>query len=304
MGMWAFSTKGSFASDQALHYTKMLRSNEKFLKAARKMKDENPNTTFLFELIGKDNQIVLSYDEDDIVFIGAVNKEDAKYLPTSDFTNAWNKDEGLNCAEVMKAKNLKEALALPDRDNREGVVVRIMSADPTKQMQVKFKQEDYKTMHRLLGAVSKRSMRRLITSSEATLSDLVAAGRTDDVRKIAEIDKAIGFYETGGTAMHKRLATDQRIAFNNVILPAARELARIKDEVDAISIAEFGNDQRAAMKSFFATVKDEDAFVKSQKLACFKARLVGSDWGGGPAKMLMMKMASGIKLDDGEGSAE
>ena len=157
-GKLAIATKGSFRSDQAVMYTKMLRENTKYYDAAKQLRDKNTNTTFVFELIGKDNQIVVPYDENDITFIGAVDRNDGKYHTVTEYSEIWSKNKGLTTTEVMPANNLQEALSLPDREGREGVVVMIQSDDLDKQMQIKIKQEDYLKLHRVLYSTSVKNI--------------------------------------------------------------------------------------------------------------------------------------------------
>lgn len=162
-GELALSTRGSFASDQAHHYTTMLRENRELLDAAHKLKANNPNTTFIFELTGPDNQIVVSYSKDEIAIIGAVDKDTGLYRSTSEFQNDWG---GLPKAETMPAQNLHEALSLPDRKNREGVVVRITSDDPDKQMMVKIKQEDYLKLHHVMTSMTPKKVFEITRDGE------------------------------------------------------------------------------------------------------------------------------------------
>lgn len=157
-GKLALSTKGSFVSEQANMYTEMLRENEEIYAAAEQLKNNNQGTTFMFELIGPENQIVVAYDEPKVVFIGAVDKKDGKYRSVTEFEDTWSNEKGLETTEVLAAHSLREALQLPPRENREGVVVMLKNDNVEKQMQIKIKQDDYLKIHRLLFAMNKKSM--------------------------------------------------------------------------------------------------------------------------------------------------
>lgn len=157
-GELAISTKGSFVSEQAIMYTKLLKENKEMYEAASELRKNNPDTTFIFELVGRENQIVVAYDKNDISLIGAVDKSDGRYHSVLEYSDVWNNDKGLSTTEIMPAENLQEALSLPPRENREGVVVMILSDDLDKQMQLKIKQDDYLAIHKLLYSMNKKSL--------------------------------------------------------------------------------------------------------------------------------------------------
>lgn len=188
-GKLAFSTKGSFHSEQAVMYTKMLRDDLSMYSAARRMMSENPGKTFLFELVGKRNVIVLSYDEDDIVLLGAVDKSSGANHPHTDFKSSWEAN-GLSTAEVMEANSLQEALLIPDRENREGVVVTIHPRDPEKQAQIKIKQDDYVALHRI--ATNLNYTKVFAQYESGTLSDL-RSKCPDHLKKV--IDDTVSDFE-------------------------------------------------------------------------------------------------------------
>lgn len=164
-GQLALSTKGSFTSDQAVEYTKFLRENEAFYQAAENLK-KGDQTTHLFELVGPDNPIVLNYDKQDIVLLGGVDKSSGVYRSPEDFKQVWGESQGLSRTEIMPAKNLHEALAMGDRENREGMVVRFKSNDPNQQVMVKIKQEDYLKLHRVSTALTPKRVLSLITEGD------------------------------------------------------------------------------------------------------------------------------------------
>lgn len=276
-GQLAFATKGSFASDQAVAYTKLLRENKKFYDAAEALKRENPTTTFLFELVGRENQIVLAYEEDDITFTGAVERDTGMYRSTQDYKHIWNEAQGLHAAETMQASSLREALALPDRENREGVVVRIASDDPKKQTLVKFKQDDYLRLHRMLSTVSKAGARDTIRNSKATVGDLVRLGRKGDVRLLPAVDEALTFFQEGGTPFHQRLLEEQRRNFEQAILPRARILASTHEQVASMDSERFQGDPKEIMKDFAAEVAGREVYERSMLFTFFRARLQGED---------------------------
>lgn len=138
-GSFEVATRGSFASDQAIHATALWRN-----KYDAFYRDEIAETgyTFLFEIIYKENQIVLNYgDMDDLVLLGAVHIENGYYLGpigAQAVLDWWGP-----VAEVLPHKTISEALHDTARDNAEGFVVRYHNS------LVKIKQPDYLDKHRL-----------------------------------------------------------------------------------------------------------------------------------------------------------
>lgn len=290
-GKLSIATKGSFSSDQAVYYTRALRENETVYQAAEAMKTKNPDTTFLFELVGKENPIVLDYEKDDIVFLGAVEKETGVYRSTSDYSD-WDESKGLTRAETMEANNLSEALALPDRENKEGVVVRLKTEDPERQMQVKIKQKDYLALHRILSSVSKTKTREILrdASLNATMDTLYSIGKTGDVTRLPEVKETLGKFEEGTSSLHARLHKEQLDHFETALLPKARALKAAKDRVDGLPDSMFEGQHGVAMKSFAASVKDEDQFTQAQLFNFFRSRLTRQPIGASAAKKIMKTM--------------
>ncbi|MDR1358632.1 MAG: hypothetical protein LBJ48_04690, partial [Coriobacteriales bacterium] len=131
-GRPAFSTKGSFDSEQAVLYTRILRADARSLAAAKTLLSEHAGTTYLFEGVGPSNQIVLAYPKDEIILLGAVVIATGEYLSTRTVRDVWG-GNGLASVEEMPARSLGEAVQMADRQDKEGVVVRILSTDPEKQ---------------------------------------------------------------------------------------------------------------------------------------------------------------------------
>jgi len=135
------ATRGSFMSEQAVRATKMLRE---------KYPDYRPQDgiTTLTEIVYPANRIVLDYgDTEDLFLLGGVDIATGTIFPPDLIPN-WPGP----VTEVMAAKTLKEALTIPPRVNREGIVVRI-GYD-----MVKIKQADYVALHRVLTTTSARNI--------------------------------------------------------------------------------------------------------------------------------------------------
>lgn len=269
----ALSTKGSFASEQAVYYTKMLRNNEKFLNATHQLLNKHPDTTFTFELISDgDYQIVLDYDKDDISMIGAIKKSNGLYRSAKDYQNIWTPDNGLTTAESMPAKTLREAFDLPDRKNREGVVVRIMSDDPEKQMQIKIKQEDYKKLHRAVTGFSKKLAREIVRDTPASYGDLLKLAENRDVNVFEKVSETINSVKDDTKNLRKEKEKRTKI-YEDAMLNFADEVKKSKDYVDSLS--EDFVKRSDAKKEVALTLKNEKGINKSLVFKMFDARVTG-----------------------------
>jgi RNA ligase len=145
---WSIATRGSFESDQAKHATELWKTYyEPGLTP-------NDNYTFLFEIIYKENRIVLDYGtKDDIVLLGCVSDEGHVYGPREakalfSYFEEWPGET----TEVMPIHTISEMLGYPDRDNTEGYVIR--QGD----RMVKWKRPDYIDLHRLISNLSEKSV--------------------------------------------------------------------------------------------------------------------------------------------------
>lgn len=240
-GKLAFSTKGSFSSEQALHYTNLLRSNKEFYEKASFLKNENPDTTFIFELVGPENQIVLYHEKDDIVLLGAVQK-DGQYLLLSDF-----EDSGFNTAEKMPAKNLREALELPNREEKEGVVIHI-KGDVSSQKMLKMKQEDYLALHRVMTNISPKAVKNIISEAKTNYQELKEVLDNKDINRIFEIKDFLEKVEKK-PMIHEKYKKQIEDAFYEVV----GEMIEAEKLVD--SVPELHN--KEGKKDFAKMVKDK-----------------------------------------------
>lgn len=144
--MWDIATRGSFDSEMAIEGRKMLNSS-KWADWRAYAANKYASMTFLVEIIYPENRIVVDYGPTyDLVLLGAVHTERGIYVGPnfmpeySDRPHIWPGRR----AEVFEASTLDEALALADRENAEGLVVRSLTRD----VQVKIKQQDYLERHK------------------------------------------------------------------------------------------------------------------------------------------------------------
>jgi RNA ligase len=142
---WAIATRGSFTSEQAVEGTRML--HEMYPEY-----EPPAGFTQLFEIIYPENRIVLDYEgERDLVLLGAVHNETGAWT----YPHEWpNHDWTGPSATYVGVMTFSDALAVPPRDNAEGLV--LYSADTGERL--KIKQDDYVALHRVLTGTSARTV--------------------------------------------------------------------------------------------------------------------------------------------------
>jgi|SRR5581483_3326705 len=140
-GGLSIATRGSFTSDQALHASKLYQR-----RYAHWMPEEG--WTPLFEIIYPENRIVVDYGgEDDLHMIGQVKIETGELRgPSLEWPGPM--------AALQQALTFRDAVALPERPGKEGVVVRLLETDAL----VKIKQADYVELHRIVTHLNERTV--------------------------------------------------------------------------------------------------------------------------------------------------
>lgn len=143
----SIATKGSFTSEQARHGTSVW--NAKYEGKVEPL----PGYTFLFEIVYRENKIVIDYgDMDDLVLLGAVEIDTGLYFASDEASVmlGWTGQ----IAKVFPYKTLREALEAPPRENAEGFV--ILAVDHKRM--VKYKYEDYLYLHRMVSNLTPRNV--------------------------------------------------------------------------------------------------------------------------------------------------
>ena len=157
-GGWAVSTRGSFASDQAVHATKVLHERYPGYRPV-------PGITTLVEIVFPDNRIVLDYAGlDDLILLGGVEIATGAVHDVSRFPD-WPGP----ATTTFEAATLAEALAMEPRPNAEGVVVRDLATGAM----IKIKQADYVELHRIVTSLTARKIHEWMVDGKP-LADFVA----------------------------------------------------------------------------------------------------------------------------------
>jgi RNA ligase len=138
---YIIATRGSFDSEQAQWATRFYNKHYGTFTPG-------PDVTYLFEIIFKDNRIVIDYDFEDLVLIGVRHIDTGRQLDLH--ISAWPGPK----AHQFDATTFGEALALPPRKNAEGVVVLFKDTG----QRVKIKQDDYIRLHKLVTGLNERAV--------------------------------------------------------------------------------------------------------------------------------------------------
>lgn len=172
-GQYAIATRGSFASEQALHATEVLYQKYPLVMAAYTgingdsvFSEQVAEWTFLFEIIYPENRIVVNYgDMDDLVMLGAVHKQYGHYVGPNVAAAMliWSGP----VTEMFSYPTFVDALSAPDRKGKEGIVIR------SGRNIVKLKQADYVELHRIVTNLSPKTIWEMLAAGK-TIGDICA----------------------------------------------------------------------------------------------------------------------------------
>jgi RNA ligase len=148
-GLEAIATRGSFVSEQAVWATAWLQASD-----ASEARSAPGGLTQLWEIIFPENRIVVDYGtRAECVLLGFLDIATAEYdwpLAAPGF-EPW----GVAIPEEFRPQTVRDAFALPPRPNAEGVVVWL-----TPFQAVKFKQDDYIALHRMVSNLTVKEVWR------------------------------------------------------------------------------------------------------------------------------------------------
>lgn len=137
---WRVATKGSFNSEQAKWATEWLNNRPQLTKQLDK------NATYLFEIVYRDNKIVVQYDYDGLVLLGAYNNttgheiiDDLTKISHPEMNHAADETERFSSIDEL----VRESKSIPY--NKEGWVIRYDNG-----YRIKIKGDEYCRIHKLI----------------------------------------------------------------------------------------------------------------------------------------------------------
>jgi RNA ligase len=143
MDQWHMATRGSFTSEQAVKGMEIL--NKKYSDLISLL---DKDITYLFEIIYKENRIVIDYgDKEDLILLGAINKNDGIEISLEDIDLPFSKVESVDEKDfdILKKRNIK---------NEEGYVVRFLKSN----FRIKIKFDEYVMLHGIVTEFSNKKV--------------------------------------------------------------------------------------------------------------------------------------------------
>ena len=198
------ATKGAFRSDQAIEATRhfyeewTLDARDEVLAAL------DYGMTWVGELIGPSNRVVLDYAADRIAPIGVVDNATGRLEEVS--------EEG--------PVSLRDLLAMPDRENAEGWVIRTQDGEFAK-----LKQARYLELHRMVSNMTPLNIWRLL--SEGVPGGFILGDLPDEFH--AEARKLIDDLEFEATSLYDQFLSEWNAIDDEYSLSkmTRRELAQV-----------------------------------------------------------------------------
>ena len=265
-GMSYIATRGSFASDQAKWATEWYTDYKTEYFRSHVECHPGPSGHYqltwpegytpLFEIIYKENRIVVSYEYEGLVLLGLVNIEDGTELPP-EIVSEWGKRNGLRVAEEYVDFDLGKckAFAAP---NREGFVLQYWSSDTKTVLRLKIKTDDYVRLHKVITGLNPKGIwEHLSLGFDPQALWLPAATN----QQFAEW--CIGWINTF-QRMYDKLESETKSSLGQVAISALQQINSSPAKLD----------ERAARKVWALAIQQEPGNLQPALFAC----LSGGDW--------------------------
>jgi len=184
-GELVVATRGSFESEQAKWAHGYISKNAELCNAFRLICSEN--VTAVVEIIYPENRIVVDYgDMTAVVLIGAIGNYELTagkqlWIP-ADRIYSWPGP----VVERFEASSFEEALRIPPRLNREGIVIYFENSG----QRLKIKQEDYLIAHRFISNLTPRNIWEQLRSGK-TVEDMLEIAPDEFHGMVREISSVI-----------------------------------------------------------------------------------------------------------------
>lgn len=172
---WRCVTKGSFSSEQGVWATKFIHQNVELSGLVE-------GSTYLVEIIYIENTIVIPYDYEGLVLLGAF-REDGTEMRHAELQQVWEHTQNHNqnrartgfrlvdAFQFDSMAQLKEDVAGWDGRKFEGVVIRCIFANGASH-RIKVKGDHYKALHRVCTGITPKIILAALASSESELDHL------------------------------------------------------------------------------------------------------------------------------------
>ena len=158
---WVMATRGSFVSEQAVKGFEMLKNYD--------YEKLHKNYTYLFEIIYKENRIVVQYDFEDLILLGMIETKsgyevdlhgDGKDLRLKNLLS----NLGFNIVKRYDRLTNYSFLKNIIPDTKEGFVVRFSNGD-----RMKIKGEEYLRLHKIMTNVSTTAIWEMLSEGRDVL---------------------------------------------------------------------------------------------------------------------------------------
>jgi len=160
-GEWVLATRGSFTSDQSVKGFEMLQKYD--------YQKLHKDYTYLFEIIFKENRIVVQYPYEDLILLGMIHTKTGyevdlygegndvrlKNLITNIGFKVVRKYDGINDYSILKGMI---------KDDEEGFVVKFSNGD-----RMKIKGEEYLRLHKIMTNVSTTTVWEMLSEGRDVL---------------------------------------------------------------------------------------------------------------------------------------
>jgi hypothetical protein len=148
---WIMATRGSFTSEQAIKGYEIL--NKKYSHIIPSL---NKDFTYLFEIIYKENRIVIDYgDTEDLILLGVINKNDGSEISIEDVDLEFNKVQNIDEKDFSKLK--KNYI-----ENEEGYVIKYLNSN----FRLKIKFEEYNALHGIVTEFSNKKVWEILKNGQ------------------------------------------------------------------------------------------------------------------------------------------
>lgn len=159
-GEWILSTKGSFISDQAVKGMQILKNRYPEYVGL------DPDYTYLFEIIYPENQIVVKYEEENLILLATMNPKTFKEVPVPTYhvLEADRYGDAFMSLQQVRQYDLKisdviKDMSRPDYCSSEGFVVVFENGT-----RVKFKYDEYVKLHKIVSDFKPKHIVELMKS--------------------------------------------------------------------------------------------------------------------------------------------